>query len=66
LIGSRRDDVFRPAGGADTVQGRRGDDTIYASADGDIDTFSCGPGTDTVVGTLDVFDDLSGCEAVPA
>lgn len=62
LIGSGRDEEFRPSMGADTVRARGGDDTVYLSVDGDVDTVDCGAGVDAIVGTPDAFDTNQNCE----
>jgi Ca2+-binding RTX toxin-like protein len=62
LIGSNRDEVFRPSAGVDAVRARGGDDTVYLNVDGDVDTVDCGNGTDAIVGTPDAFDINQNCE----
>jgi len=62
LIGSKRDEVFRPSGGADIVRAKGGDDTIHVTIDGDPDVYNCGPGIDEIIGTPDVFDTNPNCE----
>jgi hypothetical protein len=62
LIGSKRDEVFNPFPGGDTVRARGGDDEVHLSIDGDIDDVDCGPGIDEVVGTPDAFDTNVNCE----
>lgn len=61
LIGSGRDEVFRPSSGADTVRARGGDDTVHLSMDGVADLINCGGGTDTIVGTPDATDMNPNC-----
>jgi Ca2+-binding RTX toxin-like protein len=65
LIGSRRAEVFRPSGGADTVLARGGDDTINSHDDGAADHFDCGAGTDTIAGDFEIFDLTPNCEVFP-
>jgi Ca2+-binding RTX toxin-like protein len=62
LIGSKRDEVFHPFPGADTVRARGGDDVIHLSIDGVPDDINCGPGNDTIVGTPDATDTNLNCE----
>jgi hypothetical protein len=64
LVGSRHDELFQPAGGADTVQARGGDDTIIVSPDNELDTYNCGPGIDRIEGTADAFDTNPNCEVL--
>jgi len=62
LIGSKRDEIFRPSLGADRVRARGGDDTIHVNEDGDPDLYDCGGGVDVLIGTPDAFDQNPNCE----
>jgi len=61
LAGGIGNDTLVGGAGRDTLHGGPGDDTIQAR-DGEVDTISCGDGTDTVV--ADAGDVVSGCEVV--
>jgi Ca2+-binding RTX toxin-like protein len=62
LIGSKRDEVFHPSLGTDTVRARGGDDAVHLTIDGDPDDVNCGGGNDTIVGTPDATDMNVNCE----
>jgi Ca2+-binding RTX toxin-like protein len=62
LIGSRRDEVFHPFPGADTVRAKGGNDIVQLAIDGVVDDVNCGLGIDDVLGTPDVFDTNKNCE----
>ena len=62
LIGSRRNEVFHPSLGADTVRARGGDDDVHLTTDGDVDDVDCGSGEDLIIGTPDAFDMNKNCE----
>jgi len=62
LIGSGRNEVFRPFPGADTVRAKGGDDDIQLFQDGKVDDVDCGPGEDLILGMPDAFDMNKNCE----
>lgn len=62
LIGSGRDEIFRPSLGADRVRAKGGDDLVHLNPDGEVDVINCGAGIDDVLGTPDAFDQNVDCE----
>ncbi|GHE15094.1 hypothetical protein GCM10011376_01680 [Nocardioides flavus (ex Wang et al. 2016)] len=61
LSGGAGDDTLTGGAGSDALHAGAGNDVVNAR-DGEVDTISCGDGTDTVV--ADAADVVSGCESV--